>query len=324
VALTTPTPQAELAALPPDSAVPKPGAPRRRRPRHFGVYIALLPLALVLGLFAYYPAITGIFFSFWDWNPGFTSTFTGLDNYVRMFGDALWWDAFRNLGIIFIFTLVTWVLPLLAAELLITLKSERAQFIYRTLLIVPMAFPGVVTALVWSFMYQPNNGVINQLLRSLGLGDLAQNWLGNPQIALLALLFIGFPFIAGLPFLLFYSALRNVPPEIFEAAKMDGVGRIRRFISIDLPLMARQTQILLILVIIDTLQYGFVAYILTRGGPDNATMVPVIRMLNQAFEGQEWGYAATLSTTLFVLTVTLSILVAVFRRKDSTTNVKGL
>jgi len=319
VVLTTPTRAAELAAVP----AREPERPRRRRVP-IGVYLALVPLAAVLGLFAYYPALTGIFYSFWDWNPGFTSTFTGFENYATMFGDKLWWDAFRNLGVIFVFTIVSWVLPLLSAELLISLRSERAQFAYRTILIAPMAFPGVVTALVWSFLYQPNDGVINQLLRQAGLENLAQNWLGDPQIALLALLFIGFPFIAGLPFLLFYSSLRNIPPEIFEAARVDGVGRFRRFFAIDLPLMARQTQLLLILVIIDTLQYGFVAYILTRGGPDNATMVPVIRMLNQAFEGGEWGYAAALSTTLFVLTVTLSVIVALFRRRDSTTNVKGM
>lgn len=324
MALTTPTPEAELAAVATQAQTPAPAPPRRRRRIPWGVYVALLPLALVLGLFAYYPSLSGIFFSFWDWNPGFTSTFTGVDNYVKMLGDSLWWAAFGNLGIIFVFTLATWILPLLASELLISLRSERAQFVYRTLLIAPMAFPGVVTALVWSFLYQPNDGVINQFLRQVGLESLAQNWLGNPQIALLALLFIGFPFIAGLPFLLFYSALRNIPPEIFEAARMDGASRFRRFWTIDLPLMARQTKILLILVIIDTLQYGFIAYVLTRGGPDNATMVPVIRMLNQAFEGGDWGYAAALSTTLFVLTVVLSVIVALVRRRDSTTNVKGM
>ncbi|TIH36641.1 carbohydrate ABC transporter permease [Subtercola vilae] len=298
--------------------------PPKKKRAHWGIYVALLPLALVLGAFQYYPALSGIWYSFWDWKPGFTSTFTGLDNYVRMFGDEIWWKSFGNLGIIFAFSVLTWVVPLVSAELLVSLKSERAQFIYRTLLIVPMAFPGVVTALVWSFLYQPNNGVVNQILRVFGLGDFAQNWLGNPELALIALLFIGFPFVAGLPFLIFYSTLKNIPNEIFEACALDGVGRVRRFFAIDMPLMGRQVQLLLILVIINTLQYGFVAYILTHGGPDNATMVPVLRMLNQAYDGQAWGYAAALSTTLFVFTIVLSAIVALFRRRDTTTNVKGI
>ncbi|WP_291054783.1 sugar ABC transporter permease [Herbiconiux sp.] len=302
--------------------------PPKRRPRRrsisWGAYLGLVPLAVMLGVFCYYPAASGIFHSFWNWNPGGESTFIGFDNYSAMMGDQLWWESFKNLGIIFVFGVVSWVIPLAAAELLISLRSERAQFVYRTLLIVPMAFPGVVTALIWSFLYQPNDGVINTFLTSIGLESLAQNWLGDPHLALLSLLFIGFPFIAGLPFLMFYSTLQNIPKEIFEACSLDGVNRMQRLFLIDLPLMGRQLQLLLVLVVIETLQYGFVAYILTSGGPDNATTVPVLHMLSEAFNGGNWGYAAALSTTLFVLTIVFSTIVALAKRRDSTTNVKGM
>ncbi|PZF85326.1 carbohydrate ABC transporter permease [Jiangella anatolica] len=310
-------------AAPPAEAPP--GGPRRRARISWAAYLALLPLLVVLALFQYYPALNGIVRSFWDWNPGQVSTFVGLDNYAKMMDDAIWWRSFRNLGYIFVFGVVSWVIPLVAAELLITLRSQRAQFVYRTLLIVPMAFPGVVTALVWSFMYHPNNGVINRALTAIGLESWTQNWVGDPSYALWSLLFIGFPFIAGLPFLIFYSTLQNIPREIFEAAALDGVGRIRRFWTIDLPLMARQVRLLFFLAVIGTLQYGFMAYIVTSGGPDNSTMVPVLRMINVAFQGQDWGYAATLSTTLFVFTLVLSAVVVFVRRSDpASTNVRGL
>ncbi|HEY9412023.1 MAG TPA: sugar ABC transporter permease [Jiangellaceae bacterium] len=302
---------------------PEPPRARRRSIPWF-VYVALLPLAAVLALFQYYPALSGIFRSFWDWNPGLESTFVGLDNFATMMDDEIWWRSFKNLGYIFVFGVVSWIIPIIAAELLITLRSDRAQFVFRTLLIIPMAFPGVVTALVWSFMYHPNNGVINKALTAIGLESLAQNWVGDPSFALWSLLFIGFPFIAGLPFLIFYSTLRNIPREIFEAAALDGVSRVRRFWSIDLPLMARQVKLLVFLAVIGTLQYGFMAYIVTSGGPDNSTMVPVLRMLNVAFQGQDWGYAAALSTTLFVFTLVLSGLVVFVRRRDSSTNVRGM
>ncbi|WP_198664443.1 carbohydrate ABC transporter permease [Jiangella endophytica] len=298
----------------------------RRRPRWRSVaplYLALLPLALVLGVVEYYPALSGIWYSFFDWNPGGDSPFIGLDNYSRMMGDHIWWQSFRVLGAIFLFAIASWVFPLLGAELLISLRNERAAFVYRTLLIAPMAFPGVVTALVWSFMYHPNDGVINTMLTTIGLGNLAQNWLGDPSIALIALLFVGFPFVAGLQFLVFYSTLQNVPKEIFEAAGIDGVGRLRRFWHIDLPLMATQVRLLFVLTIINTLQYGFVAYLLTAGGPDNATMVPVLRMLNVAFQGQDWGFAAALSTTLFLLTLAFSAIAALVGRRSSISNVRG-
>ncbi|ORT56051.1 sugar ABC transporter permease [Streptomyces sp. CB03238] len=280
-------------------------------------YLALIPLFATLAVFAYYPAASGIWHSFYEWRPGFDSPFVGLDNYRAMLDDDLWWRSFRNLGVIFVFGItVAWAIPLLAAELIISLKSKRAQFFFRTALIAPMAFPGVVTVLLWAAMYEPNNGVINRVLRAVGLDALAQNWVGDPQFALLSLLFIGFPFVAGLPFLVFLTTLQNVPAEVFEAAALDGCGRLRRLFAIDLPLMASQLKLLVFLATINVLQYGFAAYLLTGGGPDNATEVPVLRMLGVAFQGSEWGYAAALSTTLFVMTILLSIIIVFVRRED--------
>lgn len=295
----------------------------RRAKGRLGVYLALVPLALVLGVFAYYPAVLGIFRSFYDWNPASESFFIGLDNYTKMLGDAIWWQSFRNLGVIFAFSIVSWIFPLLAAEFLVTLRSQRWQFAIRTLLIVPMAFPGVVTALVWGFLYHPNQGVFNRALEAIGLEALAQNWTGQPSTALLALLMVGFPFIAGLPFLIFYSSLQNIPSEVLEAAQLDGVNRWRRFWLIDLPLMAGQVRILVFLAVVGTLQYGFVAFVLTSGGPDNATTVPVLRMIGVAFAGGDWGYAAALSTVLFAITLALSLVVIFLRRRETATTDGG-
>lgn len=294
--------------------------PRKRIRFRWWAYAALLPLILLIGFFAYYPAGAGVFWSFWHWQPAAESTFIGFENYVTMLHDEIWWSSFRNLGFIFAFAVVSWIFPLLAAELLISLRSQRWQFVCRTLLIVPMAFPGIVTALLWGFFYDPNNGIINRTLEAIGLGALAHNWTGDPDTALLALLFVGFPFIAGLPFLVFYSSLQNIPPEILEAAQLDGVGRFRRFWRIDLPLMASQVRILFFLAIVGTLQYGFVAFVLTNnGGPDNATKVPILRMIDVAFQGGDWGYSAALSTTLFLITFILSAVIVLFRRKDAAT-----
>jgi raffinose/stachyose/melibiose transport system permease protein len=248
----------------------------------------------------------------------------GLANYRTMLDDSLWWSAFRNLGLIFVFGVVMWAIPLLAAELLISLRNRRVQFVFRTLLIAPMAFPGVVTALVWSFMYHPNQGILNQALGAIGLPGLRQNWVGDPDLALLSLLFIGFPFVAGLPFLIIYSSLGNIPAEVFEAAEIDGVGRLRRVWTIDLPLLTTQIKLLFFLAVVATLQYGFLAYIVTAGGPDGATTVPVLRMLDVAYQGGDWGYAAALSTTLFLITLVLSCAIVFVRRRNSLTDAKGM
>ncbi|MFF8504382.1 carbohydrate ABC transporter permease [Streptomyces anulatus] len=302
-------------------AVPTPqlkGEVRRGRRFPWFVYVGLLPLFVLLGLLAYYPAFSGVYHSFFDWRPGFDSPFVGLDNYRTMFADDLWWDSFKNLGYIFVVSVtVMWLLPLLAAELVISLRSERLQFFFRTVLIVPLAFPGVVTVLVWSFIFDPNDGMLNQALNAIGLDSLAHNWVGDPATALPSLLVIGFPWVASLPFLVFLTALQNIPKEVLEAASLDGCGRLRRVVSIDLPLMAAQMKLLFFLATISVLQFGFAAYLVTGGGPDNATQVPVLRMIGVAFEGSDWGYAATLSTTLFVITALLSGVLMLVRRKGN-------
>ena len=105
--------------------------------------------------------------------------------------------------------------------------------------------------------------------------------------------------------------------EVLEAAELDGVNRVRRFWAVDLPLMASQVRILFFLAVISTLQYGFIAYLLTGGGPDNATIVPVLRMISVAFTAGDWGYAAALSTTLFIITLAFSAIVVFVRRRDT-------
>ena len=110
-------------------------------------------------------------------------------------------------------------------------------------------------------------------------------------------------------------ASRTSPGEFFDAAAIDGAGRWKRFLVIDLPLSLRQVKLLFFLAVVFVLQYGFAAYIATQGGPDNATTVPVLRIVGVAFDADEWGYAAALSTTLLVITMLLSGLTLLFGRR---------
>ena len=291
--------------------------PKRRRVP-WGVYFVLLPTFALLGLFSYYPDVSGLVHSFTNWEPGFSSPFVGLANYRAMWHDSLWWQSFQHIGIIFVVGVTAmWLIPLAAAELLITLSRPRWRFVFRSLLIVPLAFSPVIQVLTWQFIYDPNVGVLNHLLGSVGLTGLEKNWLGDPSTALAALIFINFPWVAGLPFLVFSSALQNIPADIFDAASIDGAGRWKRFLVIDLPLMLRQIKLLFFLAVVFVLQYGFAAYIATQGGPNNATTVPILRMLSVAFDAGEWGYAAALSTTLLVIMVVVSGAVLLAGRRPS-------
>ncbi len=291
---------------------------RRRRRIPWGVYIALVPTLGLLGFFSYYPDINGLVHSLTNWEPGFSSPFVGLANYRAMWHDSLWWQSFGHIGIIFLVAVTAmWAIPLGAAELVISLSKPRWRFIFRALLIAPLAFSPVIQVLTWEFIYDPNVGVLNHFLGSIGLSGLERNWLGDPNTALFALIFINFPWVASLPFLIFGAGLQNIPQDIFDAAAIDGAGRFRRFLVIDLPLLMRQIKLLFFLAIVFVLQYGFAAYITTQGGPNNATTVPVLRMLGVAFDADEWGYAAALSTTLLVIMIVMSALTLLIGRRQT-------
>jgi raffinose/stachyose/melibiose transport system permease protein len=281
--------------------------PRRRRRRvPWTVYLALVPTLGLLGFFGYYPDINGLIHSLTNWEPGFSSPFVGLANYRAMWHDSLWWQSFVHVGTIFVVAVTAmWAIPLAAAELLVTLSRPRWRFFFRSALIVPLAFSPVIQVLTWQFIYDPNVGVLNDFLGQVGLTALEKNWLGDPNTALWALIFINFPWVAGLPFLVFSAGLQNIPGEIFDAAAIDGAGRLKRFVAIDVPLLLRQVKLLFFLAVVFVLQYGSAAYIATQGGPDNATTVPVLRIAGVAFDAGEWGYAAALSTTLLVIMILL-------------------
>ena len=283
--------------------------------RSWKLYLALLPGFLLLLLLNYYPAVSGLYFSFFDWRPGFDSPFLGLTNYATMLHDAVFWHAFANIGLLFVFGITAmWLLPLLAAELVITLSSPRWQYIFRSLLIAPLAFPLVVQILLWGFIYDPNVGLLNALLRGTGLSVLAHNWLGDPSIALFSFMFMNVPWVASVPFLFFLARLQAIPKEIFDAAALDGASRWQRVFVIDLPLLGGQLKTLLTLAIIQFLQAAVAQQLLTNGGPDYATMTPGLYTINSAFVDGDWGYAATLSATIFLVTLILSLIVIRFQR----------
>lgn len=281
------------------------------------IYLGLLPLFAILLLFSYYPAINGLSKSFFDWKFFEASPFIGLENYRKMFADSVWWESFGHISLVLLAGVtVMWLFPLLAVEMLISLRNPRIQYALRTALLFPLAFPIIVTIYMWGFIYNPNQGILNVALKQLGLESLAQNWLGDPKTALWALILINFPWIASLPFFVFLTGLQNIGSEIFEAAALDGASRFKRFFLIDLPLLRRQFRLLFILAVINILQFGITAQALTEGGPDNATMFPIIRILNVAFRGGDWGYAAALSTTLFVVTFLISTFIFIVSRGE--------
>ena len=275
--------------------------------RKANIYLFLVPTFLFLLAFMYYPAVTAIRLSFFSWDGFNDPRWVGLDNFKRIFTDSIMLASIQNMLILAVAHVVIVITtPLLAAELVFHLKSKRWQYWYRVLLVVPLVVPDVVTYLIWQFIFNPSIGLANVLLRNLGLDFLANDWLGSHRTVLLSLVLVGFPWIAGINFLIYLAGLQGIPTEVMDAAAVDGATGLRRFWLIDLRLIMGQIKLLVILSVIFSLQSFVLILIMTNGGPGYASMVPGLLMYKAAFQDGRFGYACAIGTALFVVVFALT------------------
>jgi len=199
-------------------------------------YISLLPTFILLAIFAYYPPISAIYHSFFQWD-GARAVFIGLGNFKEMINDEVLISSIGNMLKLIIFSLIAGSLlaPLSVAELLYNMKNQDLSRYYRLAFIIPVVVPGVVMMLIWQFIYEPYSGFLNAFLRVIGLGKLEQVWLGDPKLALYCLMFMGFPWVSGVAVLIYLAGLQNIPDSTIEAATLDGALGLTRILKIDIP-----------------------------------------------------------------------------------------
>ncbi|MGC9360813.1 MAG: PQQ-binding-like beta-propeller repeat protein [Anaerolineae bacterium] len=271
-------------------------------------YLMLLPTFALLLTFNYYPAVSGLYHGFTRWTPGLRAEWVGLQNYRAAFNNEYLGVGVKN-AILFIITGYLKLLsPLLVAELIFNLVSPKVQYWWRTIFIFPMVVPGVVSILLWVNIYDPNYGMANKVLELLNLEQLERVWLGDKDVALWAIIFMGFPWIGALPLLLFYGGLIGIPTELFDAAKVDGCTFVQRFWNIDLPLLLTPLKTLIILGFIGGVQAFGNVFLTTGGGPGHSTYTPALEMYYQATLFDRMGSASAIGTLLFAVILTGTIL----------------
>ena len=269
--------------------------------RHRGSYLFLLPTFLFLAVFNYLPALSGLYHAFTEWETGGKAHWIGLDNFRQMAADEFLRLSIGNQLILLFANLIkTLVVPLIAAEMLFHLRSKRLQYALRTTLLIPMVVPGMVGVLLWGFIYDPNIGLLNNLLTSLGLKSLTRAWLGDWHTALPAVIGVGFPWISGLALLIYLAGLIAIPQDVLDSSAVDGATGWRRIRAVDLPLLRGQMRLLAALTIIGTLQDFGSLLVLTGGGPGLATHVPALHMYYEAFRFGHYGYASAIGFVLFL------------------------
>jgi raffinose/stachyose/melibiose transport system permease protein len=271
-----------------------------RLKRNLPLYLLILPTFVGLGLFFYYPAISGFYHSFTYWDA-YGTQWAGLANYQRLIEDTRLLNSFGNLAKVVVFYVgVVLTMPLLAATLMFHLRNLRAQYWFRVLFVFPMVVPAVVTILVWRWMYSPTGG-INQILTVGGLQTLTHNWLGEADTVLWAILFVGFPWVAGLNTLIYLAGLQAISQEVLDAAIVDGANAFGRFFRVELPLISGQIKLLVVLTLVWWLKSFEAFLIMTDGGPGWASLVPGLRMYHSVIRDFELGYGSAIGFVLFLL-----------------------
>ncbi len=253
------------------------------------------------GLFGIYPLIQTIRYSFWNWDGIGKPTSAGLSNYGNIFVQPeLFSSIVHAFVLIIFFSVFPIVIGLIAATLMRELGSGAFGTTARTVLFIPQIVPLVGAGIAWTWMYSVN-GVVNQTLRGVGLGSLAQPWLGNFNTALPAVGLIGTWVNLGLCTLLILSGIGKIEPSLYEAAVLDGAGRLRQLRSVTIPGLRRELLVCVTVTVIVALNSFDVIFVSTQGGPGYQTLVPGLAIYNLSFLQQQVGLASALAVFLAVL-----------------------
>jgi ABC-type sugar transport system permease subunit len=278
-------------------------------------YLYLLPAIALLGLFLAYPIFYNFRISFFDWN-GISpeKIWVRLGNYRSIFFRSdPFYNAMKNT---LLFTIGAAIIQTSVGLVLAVLVSQIVLFrtIYRTVFFTPVVMSIVAVSFIWTWMYNPVFGLINGILRGIGLERFALAWLGNFKTALGAILAAAVWKWAGFTMVVYLAGIQNIPEELYEAASIEGAGRFRQFFLITFPLLLPQTFINVLLTTIGSLKVFDWVFIMTAGGPGRATEVLPYLIYSDAFRFHRIGFAAAEASVLFVIIIALSfVIIKVFR-----------
>jgi len=259
-----------------------------------------------------YPLMSSFYYSFTDWN-GFGTDYNmvGTDNFERIQTDRLFRNAIENTVI---WTVAAIVLPTTGGLVLALALHERGLLsrLYKSLFYLPICLSLVVVGQVWIWIYQPDWGLINTVLRALQLDSLTLAWLANPKTALIAVIIAWSWSQIGLSMVIFLAGLTSIPTELTEAAEVDGASYMKVLRHIVVPLLSPATTVVIALMIINSLKSFDVVYMMTQGGPFHTTDTLAMFMFNETFKKYYMGYGSAIAVVLFL--IAMIIIVFYFRQ----------
>lgn len=286
-----------------------------RPTRAWSPYLLVAPAIAIFAFVVLIPMVANTALSFASWTGTNELRFIGFDNFARAFRDDIYLTAYRNTFIYVALTLIVEVLVGLLLAGLVTMSGRRTGF-YRIAFFVPVTLPMIAIAVLWSFVYSDDIGLINSGLRALGLDSLARVWLGDPATALVAVSIVSGWIYAGFYMAIFYAALQRIPQNILDAAKLDGVGPWRIFFSIKVPIIRPIIEVAVLLCVTGGFQSFDLFYVMTNGGPDHATEIITTYLVKVVFVYRDLGYGAALSTIMTIVLVAIGLFMVKMRAKS--------
>jgi raffinose/stachyose/melibiose transport system permease protein len=310
------------------NSLPRPYSGRRRssaarallvraRDVRVGGWLFVLPALGAYAVFVLWPVVQTFRYSLYRWDGVGPRTWAGLANYRSVVSDPELADALVHaFELIVFFSAIPVALGLVVANVMRRVASRRMSATARAVLFLPQVVPLVAAGIAWSWMLA-SDGVVNQTLGAIGLGGLRRAWLGDFSMALPAVGVIGAWVLLGLCTVLLLVGMSKIDESLYEAAQLDGCGRLREFVSITLPGVRQEIAVCVTITAIAALSAFDIVFISTRGGPGEATMVPGLKIYQLAFFNREVGLASALAVVLMVLVLLCIAPIQWFARRGS-------
>lgn len=262
-------------------------------------WIFIAPQVIGFILFVAFPLFFSLYLCFAEWNMIDPPTFVGLKNFQAIFNDRIFWKSMGNTFIYIAIVVPLTLITSLSLALLTNRKLHMMKF-FRAAFFLPMVTSTVAIAMVWTFIYQPEGGIINSLLASLGVTNLP-NWLQDEKFARIAVSVVSIWLKVGYYYIIFDAGLKNIPKELYEAADIDGASPWRKIRKITLPMLSSVMFFVTVMLFIDIFNMFNEVYIMTAGGPDYSTYTMSMYIYFYAFKQDDMGRAAVASWILFAL-----------------------
>ncbi|WP_421381905.1 carbohydrate ABC transporter permease [Bacillus salacetis] len=281
------------------------------------LYLFVLPGLILYSIFFIYPTLSALFYSFTDWD-GLTPdyNFVGVDNYINIFtNDSIFIKAFgNNLKFMLFVVIFQTAFSLLFAIYLV--KNTKTNVFLRALYFFPTILSSVSVAFIWSFVYDPNLGILNTLLEKINLEALTHNWLGDPDIAIFSVAVVQVWMHTGQMLIIFVAGLQNIPNDLYEVAKIEGASRWQRFRFVTWPLVAPAATIVVAYTTIQSFKAFDLIFAMTRGGPNYSTEILATLIYSTAFRSFKFGYASAESVIFMIVIAIITIIQFKVLRSD--------